>query len=213
MNEQEAWALHDDIVAWGNSVQRRPNFHDYVNVYHDEETGDYVVMIEEPDEPTALFISRAQWDAVIAEVEAALPTQHSSMTYEEATALAQEMDDFYEVADPLNRTVEFAIIANEDGTYSVLAIDAQESRAVTRADFESWKARRDEAEGEPAPVEPPGYLDDMNSMDAMTSRVDMARFLQNALQSFIARERRQGRDVPVALETAVAILKEYSVNG
>jgi hypothetical protein len=144
MNEQEARALRDDIVAWGDSGQRRPNFHDYVNVYHDEETGDYVVMIEEPDEPTALFISRAQWDAFIAEFEAALPTQHSSMTYEEATALAQEMDDFYEAADPLNRTVEFAIIAHEDGTYSVLAIDAQESRIVTRADLERLKARQNQ---------------------------------------------------------------------
>ncbi len=106
-----------------------PNFYYYVVVYHDDETGDYGVMIEEPDAPTALFTSRAQWDAFI----------HPSMTFKEAMSLAQAMDDFYKATAPLNRRVEFDIIANDDGTYSVLAIDTQESWIVTRADLESWK--------------------------------------------------------------------------
>jgi hypothetical protein len=134
VNEQEAWALHDDIVAWGNLVQRRPNFHDYVNVYHDEETGDYVVMIEEPETDPNLFTSRAQWDAFI----------HPHMTFKEAMSLAQEMDDFYKTTDPFNRTVEFELIANDDGTYSVLAIDTQESWIVTHADLERSKARQNQ---------------------------------------------------------------------
>jgi hypothetical protein len=71
-----------------------------------------------------------------------MANQHPRMTFEEAMSLAQEMDDLYKAAGPFNKTVEFELIANDDGTYSVLAIDTQESWIVTREDLERLKARQ-----------------------------------------------------------------------
>jgi hypothetical protein len=68
--------------------------------------------------------------------------QHAGMTHEEATALAQEMEAFYEAADPFNRTVAFNVIAKADGTYGVLASDAQESWTINKAAWEAGRAER-----------------------------------------------------------------------
>jgi hypothetical protein len=159
--------------------------------------------------------------------------QHAGMTHEEATALAQEMEAFYEAADPFNRTVAFNVIANADGTYGVLASDAQESWTINKAAWEAGRAeraaflasRREEKEQEahiqrdraarlerrrlwfPGEDHAPGWADLLASDEAMAAAAARAAHIH--LRDFIERERALGREVPAVVAQSLQFFETY----